>query len=69
MLNDVNKNQLIKFLFDYVRNLNVCKEVHGRYIYLAKSEQCYHLTSMDAETVAGSRHFTGKDRYQNHTPL
>ena len=47
MLNDVNKKQLIKFLCD--RNIT---EIHDRDIYFEKSEQCYHLTSTDAEAVA-----------------
>ena len=34
------------------KNLNVCKEVHSRDIYFAKSEHCYHLTSTDVEAVA-----------------
>ena len=68
MTNDVNKKQLIKFCLTNGRNLNVFKEVHGRDIYFAKSEQCYHLTSMDAEAVA-VRSVTGIDRCQSHTPL
>ena len=35
----------IIFISDY-------QEVHGRDIYFAKSEQCYYLTSMDAEAAA-----------------
>ena len=51
MANDAKK-QPIKFLFDQVRNLKVFLEAHGRDIDFAKSEQSYHLTSMDAEAVA-----------------
>ena len=47
MANDAKK-QPIKFLFDQCQKL----EVHGRDINFAKSEQSYHLTSMDAEAAA-----------------
>ena len=30
----------------------ICKEVHDRDICVEKSEQCYYLTSTDAEAVA-----------------
>ena len=48
----VSKMQHIKVLFDQWQNLNVCLEVHGRDIDFAKSEQFYHLTSMDAEAIS-----------------
>ena len=54
MANDEKKNCLLKFSFTNVRNLNVFIEVRGRDIAFAKSEQCYHLTSIDAEAVAVS---------------
>ena len=51
MANDAKK-QPIKFLFDQCQKLKVFLEVHGRDIDFAKSEQSYHLTSMDAEAAA-----------------
>ena len=47
MANDAKK-QPFKFLFD----LKVFSEIHGRDIPFAKSEQSYHLTSMDADVAA-----------------
>ena len=52
MANDVKKKKPIKFRLANDDNLNVCLEVHGRDIYLAKSERCGHLTSTGAEAVA-----------------
>ena len=52
MANDASKKQLIKFCLINGRILNVCREVHDRDTYFAKSEQCYRLTSTDAEAVA-----------------
>ena len=52
MANDAKK-QPIKFLFDqFVSNLKVFLEIHGRDIAFAKSEQSYYLTSTDAEAAA-----------------
>ena len=51
MANDAKK-QLFKFLFDQCQNLKVFFGVHGRDIDFAKSEQSYHLTSMDADAAA-----------------
>ena len=51
MANDAKK-QPFKFLFDQCQNLKVFFEVHGRDIDFAKSEQSYHLTSMDADAAA-----------------
>ena len=45
------KKQPIKILFDQCQK-SVFKEVRCREIAFAKSEQCYHLTSLDAEAVA-----------------
>ena len=42
------------FCLANARNLNVSLEVDGRDISLVKSEQCYHLTSTDAEAVAAT---------------
>ena len=42
---------LYNFCLDNGRNLYVCKEVHCRDIYFAKSEHCNHLTNTDAEAV------------------
>ena len=51
MANDA-KSSLPNFCLTNVRNLKVFIEVHGRDIAFAKSEQRYHLTSMDAEAAA-----------------
>ena len=51
MANDA-KSSLSSFCLTNVRNLKVFLEVHGRDIALAKSEQCYNLTSTDAEAAA-----------------
>ena len=51
MANDENKIQLIKLLFDEWQKASYAKRLHGRSIYFAISEQCYHLSSIDAETV------------------
>ena len=51
MANDENKTQLIKLLFGEWQKASYAKRLHGRDIYFAISEQCYHLTSTDAETV------------------
>ena len=48
MANDA-KSSLSNFCLTNVRNLKVFLEVHGTDIAFAKSEQSYHLTSMDAE--------------------
>ena len=70
MANDA-KRSLSNFCLTNVRNLEVFLEVHGRDIDFAKSEQSYHLTSMDARQLQldCSCHFTGRDIYQSHTPL
>ena len=52
MANDAKKNSLSNFCLTNVINLKVFSEVHGRDIDLAKSEQSYHLTSMDADAAA-----------------
>ena len=51
MANDA-KSSLSNFCLTNVRNLKVFLEVHGREIAFAKSEQSFHLTSMDAEAAA-----------------
>ena len=51
MANDA-KSSLSNFCLTNVRNLKVFLEVHGRDIDFAKSEQSYHLNSMDAEAAA-----------------
>ena len=51
MANDA-KSSLSNSCLTNVRNLKVFLEVHGRDIDFAKSEQSYHLTSMDAEAAA-----------------
>ena len=51
MANDA-KSSLSNVCLTNVRNLKVFIEVHGRDIAFAKSEQSYHLTSMDAEAAA-----------------
>ena len=48
----MQKSSLSNFCLTNVRNLKVFLEVHGRDIDFAKSEQSYHLTSMDAEAAA-----------------
>ena len=73
MANDAKK-QPIKFLFDQCQKSEVFLEVYGRDIAFAKSEQSYHLTSMDAEADAvrlllplhRKRHI---QMYQSHTSL
>ena len=45
-------SSLSNFCLTNVRNLEVFLEVHGRDIDFAKSEQSYHLTSMDADAAA-----------------
>ena len=44
MANDENKIQLIKLLFDEWQKASYAKRLHGRSIYFAISEQCYHYT-------------------------
>ena len=51
MANDA-KSSLSNFCLTNVRNLKVFLEIHGRDIAFAKSEQSYHLPSMDAEVAA-----------------
>ena len=51
MANGQRKKQPIKFCLTNFRN-HVFQEVRGRDIAFAKSEQCYHLNSTDAEAVA-----------------
>ena len=67
----MQKSSLSNFCLTNARNLKVFLEVHGRDIDFAKSEQSYHLTSMDADAAAVrlSCDFTGRDIYQSHTPL
>ena len=50
----MQKSSLSNFCLANVRNLKVFLEIHGRLrdIAFAKSEQSYHLTSMDAEAAA-----------------
>ena len=49
----MQKSSLSNFcLTNYVRNLKVFLEVHGRDIDFAKLEQSYNLTSTDAEAAA-----------------
>ena len=48
----MQKSSLSNFCSTNVRNLKVFLEVHGKDIAFAKSEQSYHLTSMDAEAAA-----------------
>ena len=48
----MQKSSLSNFCLTNVRNLKVFLEVHGRDIDFAKSEQSYHLTSMDEEAAA-----------------
>ena len=69
MANDAKSS--LSFCLTNVRNLKVFLEVHGRDIAFAKSEQSYHLTSMDAEAAAVicSCHFTGRYIYQTNTPV
>ena len=50
MANDAEK-QPINFCLTNVRNLKVFLEIHGRDIAFAKTEQSYHLISMDAAAV------------------
>ena len=38
-------------MFDEWQKASYAKRLHGRSIYFAISEQCYHLSSIDAETV------------------
>ena len=65
------KSSLSNFCLTNVRNLKVFLEVHGREIAFAKSEQSYHLTSMDAEAAAVrlTLPIHKKRQYQSHTPL
>ena len=51
MANDA-KEQPIIFRFDQCQKSLSILEVHGRDIAFAKTEQSYHLTSMDAEAAA-----------------
>ena len=51
MANDEIKTQLIKLRFGEWQKASYAKRLHGRDIYFAISEECYHLTSTDAETV------------------
>ena len=51
MANDA-KSSLSNFCLINVRNLKVFLEIHGIDIAFSKSEQCYHLTSTDAEAAA-----------------
>ena len=46
------KSSLSNFCLTNVINLKEFLEIHGRDIAFAKSEQSYHLTSMDAEAAA-----------------
>ena len=48
----MQKSSLSDFYLTNVRNLKVFLEVHSRDIAFTKSEQNYHLTSMDAEAAA-----------------
>ena len=48
----MQKSSLSNFCLTNVRNFKVFLAVHGRDIAFAKSEQSYHLTSMDAEAAA-----------------
>ena len=48
----MQKSSLLNFCLTNVRNLKVFLEIHGRDIDFAKSEQSYHLTSMDAGAAA-----------------
>ena len=48
----MQKSTLSNFCLANVRNLKVFLELQGRDIAFAKSEQSYHLTSMDAEAAA-----------------
>ena len=48
----MQKSSLSNFCLTNDRNLKVSLEVHGRDIDFAKSEQSYHLTSMDADAAA-----------------
>ena len=53
MTNNENETQLMKFLFDQRQKSSYAKRyIVLRDICFAKSEQCYHLTSTDAEAVA-----------------
>ena len=67
----MQKSSLSNFCLTNVRNLKVFLEVHGRDIAFAKSEQSYHLTSMDSEAAAVRLLLPlhRKDIYQSHTPL
>ena len=51
MANDENKIQLIKLMFEEWQKASYAKRLHCRSIYFAISEQCYHLSNIDAETV------------------
>ena len=51
MANDGKKKQPIKFLFDQWQKAVYAKSYTVE-TYCAKSEQCYHLPSTDADTVA-----------------
>ena len=48
----MQKSSLSNFCLTNVINLKVFLEVHGRDIAFAKSEQSYHLTSVDEEAAA-----------------
>ena len=71
MANAAKKRQPIKILLDQCQKSYVFYEVRGRDKAFANSEQCYHLTSTDAEAVAVRLlcHFTGRDVYRSYTPL
>ena len=48
----MQKSSLSNISLTNVRNFKVFLEVHGRDITFAKSEQSYHLTSMDVGAAA-----------------
>ena len=63
-------SSLSYFCLANVRKLIIFLEVQGRDIAFAKSEQCYHLTSTDAEAVAVRLLLPlhRKRIYQSHAP-
>ena len=60
---------LSNFCLTNVRNLKVFLEVYSIDIAFAKSEQSYHLTSMDAEAAAVRLLLPLHRKRQSHTPL
>ena len=50
----MQKSSLSNFSLTNVKILKVFLVVHGRDIDFAKSEQSYHLTSMDADAAAAA---------------